>query len=135
VFYNELYPLNCCQDKNKICENCFYQLKNPYCPFCRRKLIRENEILSKSAPIYNSFMLNNSNQNNYRIEYLNYNDDVELPRSIKKQQKRIRKLEQREMDKNYNKEYNISLSKSYQSQIIKNNIQEDLIFHFETSFE
>jgi len=97
---NYFYNLPCLC-KNNICMDCFELLPKPNCPFCRYTLN-----ISKSA---------SSTINNYPLilyDSMIY-DDMEIEyRSLRRQIRRIRKLQMREQEKRMNRELNDTYDKS-----------------------
>lgn len=120
---SERYPLTCCQ-VNALCHHCFEQLQYPHCPFCRNKLeIWPSGCYSRSLPTYSSFMMIPTEELFFSV------DDIDVSRSQRRQLRRLRKLEQRELERNYNRELTSLLSKSYrtqQRQHIQDDIRQDL---------
>jgi len=120
---SERYPLGCCQ-VNVLCQHCFEQLQYPHCPFCRSPLdIWPSGCYSRSLPTYSSFMMIPTEELFFSV------DDIDVSRSQRRQLRRLRKLEQRELERNYNRELTSLLSKSYrtqQRQHIQDDIRQDL---------
>lgn len=126
---SEFFNLNCCKN-NHVCLNCIKLLTIPLCPYCRTRISglenNNNYRISISYPTPSLI------QNDYIIDP---RDDMYLDsRILRRQMKRLRKLQERERDVLYNKQ----LAQAYKESKKKNKnkineeIKEDInIFNME----
>lgn len=113
---NYFYNLPCLC-KNNICMDCFELLPKPNCPFCRFTLNISKSVSSSSTI------------NNYPLilyDLMIY-DDMEIEnRSLRRQIRRLRKLQMREQEKMMNRELNETYERSKIKREQRRDINESL---------
>jgi len=98
--YN-FFKLQCCN--NQMCRDCLDLLVNSRCPFCRREIPELQNRVPRSLP--------NAAQTIESPLFFLYDDIFTESRIYRKYLKRMRKLEQRERDREQNK----NLSQAYKN--------------------
>lgn len=101
----DFFELTCCKN-NLICHHCIKLLYTPICPFCRTSISNYpgSPLLSISAPITNNYWFN------YQINPL---DDTYVDsRILRRRMKRLRKLQERERDRQNNIIYSQTIKES-----------------------
>ena len=132
--HKQFHELQCCKN-NLICLHCVELLLSPVCPFCRAPMphlsYKNPKLLSSSVPTTSTIYWNDLQLNPF--------DDVYTDsRILRRQMKRIRKLQERERQRLYNQQLNIVLkqSKTHLKREIDNHIKEDydsyLIFDYDS---
>lgn len=119
----DFFILSCCL--KKICKNCINYLVVPLCPYCRCIInsIKDNDKYKMSISYDSSYLTQSSIQ-----ELLTTDINITESRIVRRQIRRRRKLENRELDKRRNKE----LSRHRKKNILQNQISEEQdIFYFE----
>lgn len=95
----KFYNLNCCI--NNLCMECFEQLRNPQCPFCRTLIIHRR---------FRSMSFLESNETSHEIifenYYMNYSiDDIYVDtRWFRRHRRRLIRLREREENSERNRE-------------------------------
>jgi hypothetical protein len=123
--HNDFFVLQCCKNNN-VCKQCINLLITPLCPFCRT-IISE---LSDKRMAYSYPTNSHISNNDY---FINPYDDTYIDsRILRRQMKRIRKLQERERDRLYNQNIAMAyrLNKQSNKKEIQKQIKED-IFQFE----
>jgi hypothetical protein len=95
---SEFFPLQCCKNNN-VCLHCIELLTTPLCPFCRARIPNLDDkrlAISHSPAPSNTLSLNLYSINPYDDAYID-------SRSLRRQMKRIRKLQERERDIAYSR--------------------------------
>lgn len=118
--------LTCCN--HQICHACLRLLKKPVCPFCRKPITDSPYQYSHSVPPDPSPILM-LNTDDYSIDPYSQ----ENSRSLRRQMKRLRKLQERERRNAYNRLLNQTITASYrlskeaEKRLITLQISEDVI--------
>jgi len=114
----DFFELACCKN-NLVCKDCIDLLLTPQCPFCRthiQGLSEKRMATSYSAPtqpIMNTSL------------FIDPYDDIYIDsRTLRRQMKRIRKLQERERDKLNNQ--NLMLAYKLNKQANKKEINQDM---------
>jgi len=94
------FHLSCCS--KKVCHACMRLLTKPVCPFCREHIHNSPFQYSVSAPSSSSFFIPPSVEN-----------DDNNTRTHRRRLRRLRKLQQREEDRIYNRMLSRQLAQSY----------------------
>lgn len=113
------FRLQCCN--NQICSDCFNLLVNSRCPFCRREIPELQGRFPRSLP-------NPAPALESPLSFL-YDDIFTESRIYRKYLKRMRKLEQRERDREQNKNLSMAYrnSKASHRAEIQTRIEEDMM--------
>lgn len=118
----DFFTLHCCKN-NRVCKNCINLFVSPVCPFCRANIpIEKQPILSKSYPAP-------SNPNPNVEFFIDPLDDLYIDsRILRRQMNRMRKLQERERDRLYNKNLAKMFKESKKSMrnALQNHIHEDI---------
>lgn len=120
---SDFFNLNCCKN-NRVCNECINLLKTAICPFCRAKIpdINRNHPISKSYSPPSHYYYDNLLDINYQIDPM---DDMYLDsRILRRQINRMRKLQERERDRLYNK--NLAKMFKESKKYLKNNIRNEI---------
>lgn len=118
--------LICCN--HEICHSCLALLKKPVCPFCRKPVTDSPYQYSQSLPNHSPIFL--LSEYDYSIDPYSQ----ETSRSLRRQMKRLRKIQERERRNAYNRVLNQTLAASYQmtkeaqKRLITQQIDEDILF-------
>lgn len=121
LIQHNFFKLECC--KNQICHPCLNLLLNSKCPFCRTDIpeLKYKEPLTRSLPTNFSILPD--------FSILPMDDLFTESRIYRRYLKRMRKLQQREEDRENNKNLSIAFKNSkisYKTEI-RNQIDEDFI--------
>lgn len=122
---DDFFVLQCCKNNN-VCKQCINLLTTPLCPFCRTKISElSDKRMAYSYP-------NTSHIPNLDYFINPYDDTYIDSRILRRQMKRLRKLQERERDRIYNQNLATAyrLNKQSNKKEIQKQIKDD-IFQFE----
>jgi len=128
-----IFHLSCCKN-NYVCLDCIHLLTTPLCPFCRARIqsLPDKRIAhSYQEPTTYPFIHHNET-------FINPFDDMYLnSRSLRRQMKRLRKLQERERDRlnNQNIANIYRENKEMNRRNINEQIQEEREFYNEHQFK
>jgi len=119
---DDLFPLSCCQHRNRMCLSCLHLLLTPVCPFCRKPLDNlPSSYMGREAsfpPFRNAISYSDTSgsggEPHASLLYLiDPSDDTILSsRSLRRRMKRMRKIQERERQAEYNRQLNLVLNES-----------------------
>jgi hypothetical protein len=109
VAQEKFHPLECCQNRNRMCNYCLELLIVPLCPFCRTRIPglpdKEDPQQFRGAVSLDSYSLLPP------LYVLNPLDDSYLDsRILRRQMKRLRKMQERERHNDMNRRTNYLLN-------------------------
>jgi hypothetical protein len=113
----EIFELFCCKN-NHVCQQCIKLLVVPLCPFCRTKIPGlENKRMAVSYE--------NPSMTFFNQDFIDPRDDIYIDsRILRRQMKRLRKLQERERERIFNR--NLSAAYRNSKKSMKNSLQQEI---------
>jgi hypothetical protein len=125
---SEFFQLTCCKNNN-VCRQCINLLTTALCPFCRARI---PSLPDKRLAISYQENVSPAYSPNFRINPLD--DNFLDSRILRRQMKRIRKLQERERDQLRNRQL-VQFYKDSKRQEIQRQIKEEKEIYDEEQFE
>lgn len=111
-----VFSLACCQDRNLMCVACLHLLLTPICPFCRKPIVNLPPSYSNSSSLFTSNATSLPETRSVPSSFLHLidpsDDTLVSSRSLRRRMKRMRKVQERERQAEYNRQLNIVLNES-----------------------
>jgi hypothetical protein len=125
---SEFFQLTCCKNNN-VCSQCINLLTTALCPFCRARI---PSLPDKRLAISYQENVSIAYSPNFRINPLD--DNFLDSRILRRQMKRIRKLQERERDQLRNRQL-VQIYRDCKRQEIQRQIKEEKEIYDEEQFE
>lgn len=112
---SEFYELRCCRNHNRVCRHCIDLLIVPLCPFCRTRIegLPDRSPQFRGATSLDSSDIWNASNFDSSFHFVNPMDDSYLDsRILRRQMKRLRKLQERERQADQNRRINTTFNET-----------------------
>lgn len=111
---SDFYDMQCCKN-NRICRHCIELLTVPLCPFCRTRIQGLPEKMENQ--FRGAISLGGGHEDSPILLFVNPMDDMYIDsRILRRQIKRLRKVQERERQAEYNRHFNSIMNESNRQQ-------------------